>query len=577
MVDFGIRVSNASNFVQIDSVYRNYSFVKAGIAYSDWTKDNPIVATFPTQTALPIVTFRPPRRHYVSMNGVTATQAWFLASKNASMLVHYQVFKQGIITPATWGININNASGNTVFSSEDTHFIIDSAKTITNATIRSNRILPLAGNDVALKGINNYVTYSPPGVRERYNLPVTGGGWLYERALGWPNLVNHVNNETNATNIRIGRHTTRYDADFYGATSNTGNATVALVETRTTIPGMYQKWGCIRRFLPRNGHFLTSITKVPDTAIVLMGTGIEAKIWRAIENGKNYVDWGISEAQDFSSTAIWPVTINGIDGVTATLCLAVEAKTFAKGRILRSTDAGQNWTEVAVAPVSGQRFMSVKGLTDSIAVAGRTGVSVLGVKLYRSTDYGQNWVIQKSFVATLGEGVPDNIVKVSDSIALMTGGTFIWRSTDAGQNWSKVLNVGNATPVQLGMTSLAHVSGSTYIAGSSTPPHIWRSVDDGQNWVKIHNFAATSNVHPQTSVTALISTEGTTCIAGTSPGGQLWRSDDKGLTWPILLDELVYHTPGGNYIYDLVLCATNQVLAPTGGSGMLWRTFDYTT
>ena len=130
MPDFGLNVVNGSSQIQIDSTYRNYSLVKQGFAYSNTNATWPfLIATFPTQTTAPIVTYKVPWQTPTALVSVTATQAHFVATAGKREHVKYQVWQRGIVTPATWGMNVYNASGDAVFSTEDSHFTVTSVVT----------------------------------------------------------------------------------------------------------------------------------------------------------------------------------------------------------------------------------------------------------------------------------------------------------------------------------------------------------------------------------------------------------------------------------------------------------------
>jgi len=125
MADYGLVVRNASLDVQIDGTYRNHSFVKAksvsvvggnnlNATFGD-IDTRPIV-THELLTATPLSLYRVYKFGSASYIGCSFTYPF-----GNALTVDLQVFKQGVNTLPDYGLIVNNASGNTVFSSEDKH------------------------------------------------------------------------------------------------------------------------------------------------------------------------------------------------------------------------------------------------------------------------------------------------------------------------------------------------------------------------------------------------------------------------------------------------------------------------
>lgn len=148
--------------------------------------------------------------------------------------------------------------------------------------------------------------------------------------------------------------------------------------------------------------------------------------------------------------------------------------------------------------------------------------SASGDKLYRSFDYGSNWVV-----------VCSSNGSARGSLATWDGVTFFFaestglllKTTDGGQNWAAITNFSkNAT------ISLAAVGDTLFFANSGSG--LYRSFDAGDNFEHL-----TPNI---SGIWAIATHDGIRLFAATTSG--VYRSDDRGDSWTQLTNAVAPFT-----------------------------------
>jgi hypothetical protein len=529
MAEYGLQVTNASSQIQIDSTYRNYSLVKQDFAYSKDSGNWPyLVATFPTQTTTPIITFRPTFSEPTALVGITATQAHFVASKNLNSNVQFQVWQRGIVTPATWGMNINNASGNTVFSTEDKHFTIT---TVITGTFSAVGGYPAKAHALA-SGPRDFMIVDKAGVEQQVGDGTPYHGQFIYRGYSWPR------SDGSASYLKVDSRTSEDLLGWYqipvGGLSDTMQATYNIVGVRDTRFGRYRLWG-------------GGLAIFGDSPFFYRGDVVFDRIAT-----KTFL-WGDSVGN--LEVAVWKENTEGtelgnIQGVThctsSTLLAAQNTHQFdsAISHIYRSTDRGIGWTKLDLTGKVGEHYLTtIEGLSATLAIAGtrRTGIPWGNATpaIFRSTDSGQNWSRVATYASpSFSDGIYWMEVENKENGVIWAGDQFglgpLKKSNDFGQTWNKV------GTTFVGPVAVNPLNASIMI-GIKVGARVVRSTDGGQNWEQVARFSnATTAIHPQTQVSTVGFADATHALVFTTPNAQIWRSRDAGLTFPDLIEDLSY-------------------------------------
>jgi len=478
MSDYGLLVANASAQIQIDSTYRNYSLIKQDFAYSKDSGDWPyLVATFPTQTIPPIVTFKATYQEPTALIGITATQAHFVASKDLNSNVQYQVWQRGIVVPATWGININNASGNTVFSSEDRHFTIT---TVITGTFSQVGGFPAKVHLLA-SGPRDFMIVDKGGVQQ-----LVGDGTPYHGSFGyrgysWPRSdgsASYLNVDGRSEAGLLGWHQVPI-----GGNTNTLQATYNIIGVKDTRIGRYRQWAggiWIQGIFPWyfKGTVVFDRTK-KDTFL----------------KGDNIGNLGFQQPFLDTSATSGSAYIEGVSHCTDQILLAAHNTQFFVGdsgvsHVYRSVNEGADWTVIDLTGQPKEHYItSIEGLSATLAIAGTRRFSSIGggglatPAIFRSTDAGANWSIAATYAGpSFQEGIYWMEVEDKANGVIWAGDQFglgpLKKSNDFGQTWN---NVGTTF---VGPVAVNPLNASIMI-GVKLNARVLRSSDGGQNWEQV--------------------------------------------------------------------------------------------
>ncbi|MCO6483644.1 MAG: T9SS type A sorting domain-containing protein [Flavobacteriales bacterium] len=187
------------------------------------------------------------------------------------------------------------------------------------------------------------------------------------------------------------------------------------------------------------------------------------------------------------------------------------------GKILRSTDGGENWAAMQSGQSTYNYITAIQFLDSDTGYA-----SCYGGKMLKSTDGGLTWQ---------GIGPFDQLVLMHDfhfydaqeGVAVGSGGEVI-RTTDGGTTWDSI-----PSPTTYTMLDLA-VRGDVVVACGNWG-RVMRSTDRGQTWT-VAQVGSTD--HQSIALSA-----GGRGILGTD--GRIQCSSDMGLTWAVT-NEGTWHT-----------------------------------
>ncbi|MFZ6052229.1 T9SS type A sorting domain-containing protein [Halocola ammonii] len=188
------------------------------------------------------------------------------------------------------------------------------------------------------------------------------------------------------------------------------------------------------------------------------------------------------------------------------------------GRLFRSTDNGQNWTQVTdgLGP----------GVIGSGTIEEADGVLFLSCseqdKLYRSTDYGASW-------EPANDGIESQLaVQQMRNITSNEGHIFIGHqymlkhSTDQGESWED-------TELSNSCTALANLDGEIWVGQQVSVKY---SEDNGENW---STLISDPHTHPSAEVLCFAQ-KGERIFAGLSFDelSSLKYTEDHGVSWDTL-------------------------------------------
>lgn len=215
------------------------------------------------------------------------------------------------------------------------------------------------------------------------------------------------------------------------------------------------------------------------------------------------------------------------------------------GGIYRSTDNGENWTEIEI-----MRGRSVRGIVQSasdpnvIAVAARDGI-------YRSRDRGVNWERITPEADPELRGFHSVAIDPRDASIIYVGTWHLpWKTTDGGLSWKRAgsKETGMIDDSDIFAIQIDETSPDTVLMSACSG--IYRSLDASAKWSKIQGIPYTSR---RTHVIYQHPSRPEVIFAGTTEG--LWRSSDGGKNWSLvssprlIINALAVHPDKPNRVY----------------------------
>jgi len=219
------------------------------------------------------------------------------------------------------------------------------------------------------------------------------------------------------------------------------------------------------------------------------------------------------------------------------------------GTILRTTDAGKNWSVIKVPGAEDQDFRGIHAFDQNTAVIVSAGKAEEGkARIYRTTDAGQNWKIvdqekaEGIFFDAIAFWDRNHGIVLSDPV----GGKFaLFTSDDAGSSWKQVPSGGIPPALAnegafAASNSCITVEGSRnawFVTGGAKLARVFHSSDRGRTWT-----VADTPLHPANSSSGLFSIAFRDARHGVAVGGDyahpeksdlpnVLTTDDGGKTW----------------------------------------------
>lgn len=218
------------------------------------------------------------------------------------------------------------------------------------------------------------------------------------------------------------------------------------------------------------------------------------------------------------------------------------------GKIHRSTDSGQTWSEAYT--VAGKNVQGISCSSDGSKVI----ASIYQDYLYVSTDSGSTWTAR-------GSSDSWNAVWCSpDGSTLMAGttGTYIYRSTDDGASWTEYTGPGAHSWVGFA----GNTAGSRILA-AHTMFDIYATTNSGNTWNPLATTFSCAGFAGSSDGLKLVSIN-----QGPNPVGGIYTSTDGGSNWT--------HSLSTHYISwrGVASSADGTKLVAAAYSGTLWTSSD---
>ena len=266
-------------------------------------------------------------------------------------------------------------------------------------------------------------------------------------------------------------------------------------------------------------------------------------------------DVGVWTQLDLDNIQITAVTVDPSNPNTS------YAGTSGRG-IFRSTDAGQNWTQINNG--LGNLYVNdilVSPADPSIVLAG-TGRGPLvgdpGEGLYRSTNQGTSWTSRLAgFIGDI------DVSPQNSQVMYAAGAPAVFRSTNGGADWVQAFTDASvfqnvdmrAVAVSPADTNVVLVGGTTEGGTGS----VFRTINGGQAWTRVQDSGIPF-------VTSVVFSSSNSQLAFFGNGQGLWRSRDAGATWGVVF--------GGPAVLELLRDPLdgNTFYAGTSGQGVFQTT-----
>lgn len=316
-----------------------------------------------------------------------------------------------------------------------------------------------------------------------------GGSWLPINAVGFPTFgVSDIAiSESNANIIYVA--TGDADASFPGELSSYPGFTYGVIKS-TDGGATWSATGL--SMTPDQNNIVARLWADPENANIVVAatyTGMR----KTTDGGQTWAT--VTSSMPFRDLIANPVT-KGL----------LYATTFAGGggaRIFRSTNAGDEWTQVLAVPEANRIRLAVTKDDPKIvgAVASNAGTNGL-FAIYKSTDYGvtyaksiptQNllgWSASGNDWQYGGQGFYDLAMEISptDADKWFVGGINVWRSTNGGQSWILAADwTGNYAPWVHADHHFMQYSPAQNVLYTASDGGMARSTNNGVSWRDVSN------------------------------------------------------------------------------------------
>jgi photosystem II stability/assembly factor-like uncharacterized protein len=301
--------------------------------------------------------------------------------------------------------------------------------------------------------------------------------------------------------------------------------------------------------VPSPGNQPTISTVDGNTAWIGGGPVDQPRIYKTTNGGET---WDSIYPEGFTKEVycLWAVNTNTV--------YAGEGNLTGNAKMLKTTNDGLNWTVVLqTAP----NFGFFNGIIFSKRNSGRGNGIALAERIYKTSDYGNTWVMQQSGVN--GVSNAHNSLMVIDynfyGFGLNNGAARIRITSDGGTSW--VNRTVNLTGSYTSGICFAEDKLTGLAATSTSLPMISRTTDGGVTWSVVDiDTGLVGNCFikwiPETPVVYIL-----------AANGKVKKSIDAGFTWntmPTAGVTTLYHFDferyNNNVIYGYAVATDGQVI-----------------
>jgi photosystem II stability/assembly factor-like uncharacterized protein len=253
-----------------------------------------------------------------------------------------------------------------------------------------------------------------------------------------------------------------------------------------------------------------------NTAWIGGGPANQPRVYRTTDGG---LTWDSIPTDGFSKEVycLWAVNLNTV--------FAGEGNLSGNAKLFKTTNSGLNWVAILQ---TGNNEGFFNGIVFSKRNSGRGNGIALAERIYKTSNYGTNWVMQQS--GAVGVSNAHNSLMVIDfdfyGFGLNNGASRIKLTTNAGTSWA-IQNV-NLTGHYTSAISFLDNKLFGLSATSASLPFISRTTDCGITWIPIDiGPGVTGNCFikwiPETPIVYILGNN-----------GGIKKSTDEGLTWTLM-------------------------------------------
>jgi photosystem II stability/assembly factor-like uncharacterized protein len=300
----------------------------------------------------------------------------------------------------------------------------------------------------------------------------------------------------------------------------------------------------------------------------------------------------------FNLNAQWTVQTSGVTTILRSVSVVDQNVAFISGdagKVLKTTNGGTTWTNIAASPIPTTFGCDVVRAIDAntVIVAG----SPADTYIYKTTNSGVTW----TQVFTQVGGYVDDIQFKDATNGIMYGDPVgsrwsIWKTTNAGTTWDSTGMYLPQAAAEAGWDNAMCVRGNNVWFGTNTA-HIYRSTNFGTNWISTNTtgltqstsitFSGNNGFVTGSGVTLKSTDAGVTWAAFTNPGTgtnvhlqslgtrfwiaqtNIYASTDNGATFP--LSYTYSATTGPMWNVGANITGSSLTVYVTGYAGGIWK------
>ncbi len=240
--------------------------------------------------------------------------------------------------------------------------------------------------------------------------------------------------------------------------------------------------------------------------------GSQNRVFRSTDRGETFTQMGTTIP---GASSVKSITLK--DDAPGTMVVAVESS--QNDKIYKTTDYGQTWI---LTNDEGQMSYFGIPITQDPSHPD-TLFTMIGTNFKISTDFGSTWTTIASNFGPLNAPCDIEVFPDTNIILIGDNGTGIFRSTNYGLNWTQVFSTSGEIPTVAVDFTNPGVAWATKWGGGGG---FLKSTDYGQSWVALPTFSGINmwGVHTNPF-------DGNEVYAGCYSCGSTWRTKNGGLTW----------------------------------------------